>query len=139
MKVYLFIFGVSAIVLINVLSGCQEQQPEPVLFKDITLESTVVELVNASLDFSYNDTSKITKVEVQYLFHNIAGRTIDDLKITVEFLDKNGTIVAIGGPKYIRNLPKDYVEQTIMPANIISYTGENVYKIHHVKIVAVVD
>ena len=104
MKVYLFIVGISAIVLINVLSGCQEQQLEPARFKDIALESTVVELVNASLDFSYNDTNMIIKVDVQYLFHNIAGRTIDDLKITVEFLDKNGTLVAIGGPKYIHNL-----------------------------------
>ena len=58
------------------------------------------------------------------------------LKKTVEFYDEYDNLIAIGGPKYIIGLPEDYTEHAYSPANVISYDGENVEMIDHVKIIA---
>jgi hypothetical protein len=126
------------ISIVACLSGCQESQIEAGKFRGITLESDVVELVNASLDINY-DEGEIKNVEVKYLFHNILDRTINTLKITAEFYDKNDNLITIGGPKFINNLPANYVESAgYSPANIITLTEkEKVRFVDHVVIKAI--
>ena len=124
------------ILFIILLSGCQEQKATTTgkKFENITLESDVVELVDASLKFNEDNNVKL-RVDVEYLFCNIAGREIT-ITITVEFYDKNNKLLSTEGPKYI-TLLKDYTETSILGANIISYSGENASEVDHVKIIAV--
>jgi hypothetical protein len=94
----------------------------------------VVELVNASLDL-HEDKNVITKVDVKYLFRNIAGRAVE-VSVIVEFYDKNDNLLVTEGPKHI-SLPKGYRETTpYSPANIISYSGNKVSEVDHVRIIA---
>ena len=119
----------------GILSGCVFQEGVTVKnnFEGITFESNIVELVNASLDF-HEDKNVITKVDVKYLFHNIAGKNVE-VTVIVEFYDKNDNLLVTRGPKYII-LPKDYVETVYSPANIISYSGEKVSEVDHARIIA---
>lgn len=124
------------IFILLFLNGCYEEKKPELKFDGITLESDVVELVNASLNFKYNKTNSITCVEVIYLFHNIADQIINKLNVTIHFFDINNNIIAKGGPKYLRNLPIDYIETSAMEANKISYEGLNTSIINHCKIIA---
>ena len=134
MRKDLFVLGFSLIVVVGFFSGCQESEIEAASFGGITLESSIVELVNASLNYYYNDYNEVEKVEIKYLFHNIAERDINT-KITIECHDENDNIITILGPKYI-NLPDDYTEYGFSPTvNILSYEGENVYMIDRVTII----
>jgi len=140
MRKKVFVIGFGLILIISALSGCQDQdnQIEAITFEGITLVSNVVELVNASLDFHTHYEGGyeiIDSIDVQYLFHNIAGRDIT-VTVTVEFYDENDNLLEIGGPKHIRLL-ENYTEHGVMGANIISYDGEEVYRVDHVRIVAV--
>jgi hypothetical protein len=130
-----WIIGTILFLMGSVLGGCVFQGGVTVKnnFEGITFESSVVELVNASLDF-HEDKNVITKVDVKYLFRNIAGRAVE-VSVMVEFYDKNDSLLVTRGPKYI-NLPKDYVETVYSPANIISYSGEKVSEVDHVRIIA---
>ena len=124
------------ILFIILLSGCQEQKATTTgkKFENITLESDLVELVDASLEFNEDNNVKL-RVDAEYLFRNIAGREIA-ITVTVEFYDENNKLLSTGGPKYI-TLPKDYTETSILGANIISYSEENASEVDHVKIIAV--
>jgi len=130
-----WIIGTILFLMVGVLSGCVFPGGVTVKnnFEGITFESSVVELVNASLDFHENK-NVITKVDVKYLFRNIAGRAVE-VSVIVEFYDKNDNLLVTRGPKYI-NLPKDYVETVYSPANIISCSGEKVSEVDHVRIIA---
>ena len=131
----LSLFGVFFITLLICFSGCEEQGSTNAQnnYEEIVLESSVVELVNASLKL-IKDQDDILRAEVQYLFHNIAGRDVQ-VKVKVEFYDENNNLLAVEGTKTI-NMPSDYSEQGISPANIITYYGENVKQVDHVKIIA---
>ena len=94
----------------------------------------IFELDNASLDFYRDENDNIINVDVKYLFHNIAGRDVTAY-VTVEFYDKNNKILATGIKKQI-SLPEDYTEPSYLPANIVSYSGEYVTQVDHVKIIA---
>ena len=135
MKKEFLVMGALVIIIIVVLSGCQEQKATTAKknFENITLESNVFELVDASLDFNI-DKGVIVKVDVKYLFRNIAGRDVTAF-VTVEFYNKNDNLLATGGPKEI-SLLKGYTETSFLPPNIISYSGEKASEIDHVKIIA---
>jgi len=132
----LFALGFSIIVIVGFFSGCQESQIEAVSFEGITLVSSIVELVNASLKYYHDEYQEVEKVEVQYRFHNIVERDIL-IEIKIECYAENENLITILGPKYI-SLPDGHTEQTALPGtNIQSYDGENAYMIDHVTIVAV--
>ena len=132
----LCLVAITIFLILIVLSGCQEQEATTAQnnFDRITLESNVFELVDASLEFK-EDNNVIVRVDVKYLFRNIAGRD-STATITVEFFDKSNNLLSTGGPKYI-SLLKDYVETSVLGANVISYSGENASEVDHVKIIAV--
>lgn len=136
MKKVLWFIGIITVLIATCLSGCQQKgtTTDSNTFKNITLDSDVVELVYSKLDFSKDEQGHILNVEVRYLFRNIANRDIG-IKVFVEFYDKGDNLLATEGPKEI-NLPKGWIEQGVAPANIITYTGENVAEVDHVKIIA---
>ncbi len=137
MKNHLILMGIIILLIVTTLSGCQEQEAIRVQnkFEGITLESNIFELDNASLEFHRDEQNNIIKIDVKYLFHNIAGRDVTAI-VTVEFYDKNDNLLAIGGPNKI-SLPIGYVEPVVLPANLISYNGEYVSEVDHVKIIAI--
>jgi hypothetical protein len=125
------------ITIFILFSGCVQEKTKEITFENITLESEVVELLNASLDFKYDKSKIITRAEVSYLFHNIAGHIIETLNVTVNFYDMDNNLVAKGGPKYLRNLPIDYEEKYYFEPNRILYDGPEAYAIDHCRIIAV--
>lgn len=125
------------LLIINV--GCLEKTNNKLNFDGITLESNVVELANASMNFKNDKTNSTTRVEVIYLFKNIANHIIGKLNITINFFDKNNNLIASGGPKYIRNLPIGYIETYVMEANKIIYDGPKSNLIDHCIINAIED
>jgi hypothetical protein len=135
MKKELLLIVSVLLLIICSISGCFGPEGTKVEnpFEGITFESKIVELVNASLVL-HKDRNVITKANVKYLFHNIAGKTVD-VKVIVEFYDINNYLLATRGPKYI-SIPKDYTETVYSPANVISYKGEKVSEVNHVRIIA---
>ncbi len=131
-----WILIISIMLSIGFLSGCQEQATttDDNISNKIQLESEVVRLVHAKL-IPKTDNSKLISMGVEYLFKNIAGRTVN-IEVTAEFYDQENKLLYTSEPRQIENLPKDYVEQNIAPTNIISYSGEEINTVDHVKIIA---
>jgi hypothetical protein len=131
MKNYIWVlFNVILLVTIS-LSGCQDNSSNNgSSFEGITLESDVVELAQASKEF-IKDNNEIIRVEVQYLFHNIAGRDVD-FNVIAEFYDKNNNLLNTSYPPKKFIFLKDYTETGIGPANIISYDGEDCKQVDHI-------
>ena len=125
--------------LLVITIGCLEKTNEKLNFDNIILESNVVELVNASMDFKYDKNDSITRIEVTYLFKNIVNHIIEKLNITIKFFDKDNNLIGFGGPKYIRNLPIGYIETYVMEANKIIYDDTNSNLIDHCVIIAMED
>lgn len=133
MKKSLFIFGIITIFSIVALSGCQEEGTQNTnTLENIELDSEVVEIAYANFTKNMQD-NKIVSVSVEYLFKNIVERDLS-INVTVEFYDKDDSLLYTGGPKNI-NLPKGWTEQGIGPANSISYDGEDASEADHVKII----
>ncbi len=116
------------------LAGCQDEPSSVRTFKGVKLISNVVELKNASLDVVKNKFDEIIRVEVRYLFHNIAGRDIH-VKVNASFYDEQNRLIATVGPKTIYLL-KNYTEKVVTPANTLAYEGTGVEKIDHVLLTA---
>ncbi|MEM4257930.1 MAG: hypothetical protein QXL17_02110 [Candidatus Thermoplasmatota archaeon] len=130
MKKKLLSILIFVIILSVFLAGCQEEPSGVKTFKGVRLVSNVVELKNASLDTVKNRFDEIMRVEVRYLFHNIAGRDIR-VKVNASFYDRDNTLIATVGPKNIYLL-ENYTERAVTPANTISYEGPGVERIDHV-------
>ena len=139
MKKDLLILGFVISTVLVAFSGCQEQGvTTDENFEGIYLESNVVELAYATLEFhtTYDfehEEDIIEKVDVKYLFHNIAGRDIN-INVTVKFYDKDNNLLELIVGQKTSNLFKDYTESMV---NIISYSGEQVTEVDHVKIIAI--
>ena len=118
------------------LAGCEEQgtTTESNISNKIELQSDLVKLVYAKL-VPKTENEEIKNMNVEYLFKNIAGRTVS-LKVNAEFYDEENNLIYTSPSKPFVNILKDYVETEISPFNIISYDGENTNKIDHVKIIA---
>ena len=139
-----FLIIISIIMIIIVLSGCQEQKAVTAGEKSgqIKLRSSVVELSesmyiinNKSIKDDYTNEiyDIIESIEVKYLFKNIASKPIN-IEVSAEFYDENNNLVGLGGPRNI-NLPKDYAEKVYTPMNSIIYAGSNVADVEYVLLI----
>ena len=132
-KIKLWLLITIIILMTSLFIGCfDEGVKKNGKVAKLILESTVVELKNYSINF-IEDEGEIIRVEVEYLFINIAPREIRVI-VTAEFYDKNDNLLGIG-PKRNLELPEGYTEQAVFPANIISYDQENVANVDHVKLI----
>lgn len=135
MKKYIWVVFVVILLVTIGFSGCQENSSNNgSSFEGITLESDIVELAHASKEF-IKDNNEIIGVEVQYLFHNIAGRDIE-FNVFAEFYDKNNNLLNTSYPPKKFIFLKDYTETGISPANIIIYDGEDCKQVDHIIIKA---
>ena len=135
MKKYIWVVFVVILLVTIGFSGCQENSSNNgSSFEGITLESDIVELAHASKEF-IKDNNEIIGVEVQYLFHNIAGRDIE-FNVFAEFYDKNNNLLNTSDPPKNFIFLKDYTETGISPANIIIYDGEDCKQVDHIIIKA---
>ena len=138
MNKHIVMIGVFCLMVSVFFSGCEENKTTAIEFEDVVLISSVVELVNASLDLIEDADQIVFRAEVRYLFHNIAQRDIETLKITAEFLDINGTLLNSSRPKFIYSLYEDYVERGYSPhANIIVFEDPLAAKVDSVRLIAV--
>jgi len=127
---------ITIIITIAFLSGCEQKGAEVGNnAKLITLDSTVVELVYSSLNFTKDGSGKVIRADVEYLFKNLVDRFIT-VKVFVNFYDRNNNLLATGGPKYIQLRERPWTDTGIAPANIITYDGEDAAKVDHATIVA---
>lgn len=134
MKKNLAVYGFSIILIILIFSGCQEQKTiETSYLEGIEFKSELVELIYSNITKSI-DGEKVLNIDVKYLFKNVVGRDLN-LKVFVEFYDKNDQLLYTGGPKYI-TLPNNWTEQGVSPANTISYSGKQANDVDHVTIIA---
>jgi len=129
---------VFVISLALLLCGCQEKTDTENnnLDKNVELESYIVELVYANLSTQI-DNGNVIRVDVEYLFKNIAGRTIN-FNVSAEFYDQEDNLIYKSNPddKEFKGFGENTTEAAVSPLwNVISYTGIGVDKIDHVKIV----
>ena len=132
----LIFIGLTLMIIISFLSGCQEQASTTASdkkFENISLESDLVELAYGEMNYVRDNYGKVISTEVKYLFKNIAGKEITII-VTAEFYDEEDNLLGTGGPKEI-SLRKGWTEQGISFANIISYSEKNAAEVDHVKIV----
>ena len=117
------------------LSGCLEQNNKnsgPVI-ENVELESNdLVTLAYGKLTL-YKEDDVVLRAKVDYRLKNIANRVLN-LNVTVEFYDKNDTLVNVSETRWIENLRIGYTEAQV---NSAVYDGENVSKVDHAKIVVV--
>jgi len=125
---------ITAIILITVaFCGCNEEQSAVTTNRSgtVKLDSSIVELADSKFNFvktsEYDPECDCTieflkRVDVSYLFHNIAGKDIA-ASVTAELYDKEGNILWISPQPKTINLPTDYTERAYTPANTISYDG----------------
>lgn len=134
MKRHISIAFIITVMIIVGISGCQENNSNNT-FEGIKLESNIVELVHASKEF-IKDNNEIIRVEVEYLFHNIAGKDIN-FTVNAEFYDKNNNLLNTSFPPKTFIFLDDYTETGIGPANKITYDGENCKQVDHIIIKAI--
>jgi|WetSurMetagenome_2_1015567.scaffolds.fasta_scaffold1195866_1 hypothetical protein len=134
MKIGLFLVSIVVVMVSVTLSGCQQtnsvktQTPQ-----NVFLDSTIVEFANSSFQKLYNRTGGIDGIVVGWMFHNIAGRTIN-ASINVKFYDKNNYLL-YNEVKTISNLFADYTEQYYSPVfNRVTYNGPGAPLVDHVVI-----
>ena len=134
MRKYLWFIITTIIFVVSVSIGCFEQAAKVEDSDNIIFVSEVVKLYNSSLNFIENE-GEIVRVEVEYLFINIAPRDII-IRVTAEFYDKNDNLLGVG-PKRTLELLRGYQEMGVSPANIITYDKENAEDVSYVKLTAV--
>jgi len=138
MKRSICVMGFVIIALSIAFSGCQEDNNNSdKKYEGVYLESDVVELAYANLEFitKFNPESErdiVETVELEYRFHNIAGRDIN-INVTVKYYNKDDTLLETIAGKQTNNLFKDYTEKMI---NNITYNGDKVTQVDHVIIIA---
>jgi hypothetical protein len=134
MKKQLWLIITIIILVVTVSIGCFEQATKVDKPDNIIFESDVVKLYNSSLNFIEYE-GEVLRVEVEYLFINIAPRDII-IRVTAEFYDANDNLLGIG-PKRTLELLRGYQERGVSPANIIEYDKENAGDVSYVKLSAV--
>ena len=133
MKRKMFFFMMLALILLVgvVFSGCQEKTNKTnEIAKNVFLESDILEFAYVNFTKSINKTGDIEKVTVEWLFHNIAGRTIN-ATIIVEFYDKEDNLLYTE-QREIYTMPADWTEHLLEDSNRVSYDGEYVADVDHV-------
>jgi len=96
-------------LFVGFLSGCQEESTptENNISDKIELESDVVELIFADF-IEHGENGNTVRIEVQYLFKNIAGRDIS-IKVNVEFYDEEDNLLYKSENK-TANYPEGYFD-----------------------------
>jgi len=134
MKKGLFLVSIVVMMVSVTLSGCQtnsvKTQKTP---QNVFLDSTIVEFANVSYEKKVNRSGVIEAVVVGWMFHNIAGKTIN-VKINIKFYDKNNNFL-YNESKNFYNFLADYTERYFSPVyNRVTYNGPGAQFVDHVVI-----
>lgn len=134
MKIKIFILCFITIGIL-VLSGCQEDISSTISIPDkVFLESDVVEFANVTFQKIKNREGVVVEAKLEWLLHNIAGRTID-IGIDILIFDADDIII-YSDSKLITEMPADWTEH-YSPFNSIRLTGEEAKRADYVIIQAV--
>lgn len=134
-KIVLFMVGTCFIL--TLFCGCAENEVKSISSNDVTIQSDVADLVEGKIDYFLDDSNEIFMLKVSFILHNIAGKKIDQLKITAEFYDEDNNLLGASEPKYLNNVPIDYKEQFDPNFNVFTYESTDAKNVDHVVIVAV--
>ena len=124
------------IISVVFLCGCQEPPDDnrSAINENIELESDIVDFVYADI-IEHKEGGNVLRVDVEYLFTNIAGRIVS-FNVNAEFYDVENNLLYTGGPKQFLNLAVGYSETVVNENfNKITYDGEDADLVDHVKIV----
>jgi hypothetical protein len=135
MKKIVFLVSVVVILVSAILSGCQETNSVKTqkIPQNVFLDSTIVEIVNATFEKQMNKSGGIAAVVVGWMLHNIAGKMIN-AKIDVEFYDKNNNLL-YNESRFISYMPAGYTERSFSPgANRVIYDKAGAAFVDHVVI-----
>ncbi len=135
MKKVILFTSIGVITTCAILSGCQETNTIKTqkIPQNVFLDSTIVELANATFEKEYNKSGNLESVVVGWMLHNTAGRVID-AKIDVKFFDKNNHLL-YNESRQISSMPAGYTEQSFSPgANRVIYNKSGVALVDHVVI-----
>ncbi|HID26193.1 MAG TPA: hypothetical protein EYP23_07035 [Thermoplasmata archaeon] len=117
------------------LCGCEEKTAggqNNLSDKIFFTPSDIFNLVNGTLSFTTNKSGSIVKAEVTMRFQNIADRRVS-VNVSVVFYDENNTELYVGCREFY-DYPPGYTDQSILPANVVTYDGENASRVDHVVI-----
>jgi len=117
------------------LGGCEEKTTEGqnnLSDKIFFTPSDIFNLVNGTLSFTTNKSGSIIEAKVTMRFQNIADRRVS-ANVSVVFYDENNTELYVGYREFY-DYPPGYTDQSILPANIVTYDGENASRVDHVVI-----
>lgn len=131
------VIPIVAVCLITtlLLIGCNEKptgKQNNFSDKIIFMPSDIFQLINGSLDFTTNKSGGIVAAEVTMMFQNIANKTVS-ANVTVAFYDKNDTLLYAAYRQFY-DYPPGYSDQSLLPANTVTYDGENASRVDHVVI-----
>ena len=124
-----FVTAISIAVIIIAFSSSLNTGTSALTVENVFLESYIVEFAYVGLEKQI-DEKGVVKVTVKWLFHNIAGRTIN-ATINAEFYNRNDVLL-YNASKEIWLLPANYTEQLLLPANMISFYGQNAAEVEYV-------
>ena len=125
MRKEVYALGFCIIIIVGFLSGCQESETGAIIFEGVSIDSSIVELSNASFDIISNSQDEVIQVEVYYQLHNIAGRDLYKVRIFCDFYDDNDNLINRQGPKNISIMYTDYVETESPGFNQFIYDGDD--------------
>ena len=132
MKKVIFVFTVSIILIAILFTGCQEEEGITIEnpMEGVFFESDILEIYNGSFVIDRNKNGIVTSAEVIFYFRNLLDRNINNLKISVDFCDKNDNVLK-SFPYTFFVFPAGYMERS---ANAFFYDGDNVIHVDHVNI-----
>jgi len=122
-----------SIISTLILSGCEEKiNNEGSYFNNIYFDGGgIFKLIVGNLTY-ITHKGEVVAAKVTMLFQNIADRTIS-ANVSVVLYDKNDTIL-YSTSKQFYNYPPGYRDQSVLPANTVTYDGDDAYKVDHVSI-----
>lgn len=126
--------GVIFFMLVAVaLCGCQAGQVDNDSYSDF-FESSVVQLVNFSLEFQKDKDGNIVDVTVNGRISNLLDKAVN-IEITTDFFDKNNKLLGNSTIRIFGLQPKGTPgSSTNVPPPYLNYKESDVSSVDHVKI-----
>lgn len=132
MEKKLVILGICIFLLTVAFSGCQEKQANAgANFENINFESTILKIVNASLELKKDKTGIVKQAELIVYFKNMLDKPINNLKLAIDFCDKNNNILYSHPYTYNTPFPAGYTEGS---PNTFDYSESSAAFVDHVNI-----
>ena len=122
------------VIAIATLCGCEEKtNTVSNLFDRIYFDGGgIFRLIDGNVTFITDRDGFVVAVKVRMLFQNVVDRTVS-ANVSITFYDENNVELYTGYREFY-DYPPGYADQSLLPANTITYDGEDAYRVDHVSI-----